>query len=96
MDQHWQDGISGDGCKVPHVPSKSPLHRGRTGKMVPIWDCLTNMNQCNLDADNVNAPLGYINRNIITRTGEMIKSLSASLIKSQRVLCLDLDAVFKE
>lgn len=54
------------------------------------------MNQCNLDADNVNAPLGYINRNIITRTGEMIKSLSASLIKSQHVLCLDLDAVFKE
>lgn len=65
------------------------------GKMVPIRNFLPNVNQCDLDAGKANAPLGYINRCIITRTWEVIKPLSPSLIKSQVVWCLDLDVIFR-
>lgn len=62
--------------------------------MVPMWDFLPNINQCDFDVDKINVPVGYINRSIITRTEEVIKSLIISLIKLQTVLCLDLDDVF--
>lgn len=62
--------------------------------MLPTRDCLTNTNQCDLDADKVNAPLGYINSSSSSKIGEVIKSMITSLIKLQVVLCLDPDATF--
>lgn len=61
--------------------------RGGWGKMVPMWDCLPNINQCDFDVDKVNVPIGYINRNIITRTEEMIKYLITIHWSNCRLFC---------
>ena len=65
------------------------------GKIIHMWNCLPNINQCDFDVDKVSAPIYYINRSIITRTEEVIKSPTNSLTNFQVVLYLYLDDILR-
>lgn len=64
------------------------------GKVVRDGTLLPQYESGQDDADKVSVPTGYINRSIIVRPREVITSLITSSIKSQVVLCLDLDDIF--